>query len=792
MCKKAMLDTADQQNIQTENLVAAPSKLIDLLFSFQRSIHNFRINNKDFEERNLNILNDLEDYIRTQFRSLELPFYSPTCAAIAAQNAHNTSEEINNCDSLELDANISHESHYILRDEIEKIQQNNINGGQADDPEVIDHCNTGACSEQHTLNSSKVRPFSQTAAFYVPHKLEDDIFHFSPSQEQWSDFKEFLRVVKSSKAVDSGVCKITIPGAGVFREENSSFPTGSAYRTQIRTNGTIAINLTLNDAAPLSSLVDDISNLTTQEAVDLFEKRIKQRSGLKDTRYCSDINAKCANERSRLGLPLISPIWPLRGDNLARTRARVPGLHFPYAYKANASFGAVFAAHKEDYDLFSINHLYRHRKVWIVIPPSAANLLESVFRESVSAIRLSHCAQFIRHYASYLRPEVLDRWNVPYKIVQQNAGEAMLIFPKTYHQGFSVGETVAEAVNYADDDWDPESYAACEPDTCPSGLIDRGLMAIRNPDEDQESASEKESDDNKDQSEGEAAQGDLVGNSRSRLIERQGRGYGGEGVKRKAVKELPIANKRNRNTHRSYRDNIVALKESGRKDVTKVLEEVTSRPTIDGITVYRDIIDLLEKNNIDYDDSRILTLVRLFYAIASPDAICQLHNACQFIRQGLFEVIESTNGILGAIKALDRLDANSHTISIAKRFYLVALSVKRFELQTSLAEPSVTCAKQNSSDELFGRSDTLALTHLMAEAYPHLKPTRACKTQGKDEYGVKHKLMKERLLNGQKWSRLSEAFAPGILALVPTQGEYRVSNKEYARFFWLTILINLD
>ena len=123
-------------------------------------------------------------------------------------------------------------------------------------------------------------------------------------------------------------------------------------------------------------------------------------------------------------------------------------------------------------------------------------------------------------------------------------------------------------------------------------------------------------------------------------------------------------------------------------------------------------------------------------------------------------------------------------VSIAKRFRLAALSTKRFKIRENVSGRPIRLATktiQKTRDAVFGRNDSLALADLLADAYPQLKPTRFRDTKGKDEYGKKLKTLKERLASGQKWSKLSEEFASGILALVPTQGEYHVSNREYVK-----------
>lgn len=213
-------------------------------------------------------------------------------------------------------------------------------------------------------------------------------------------------------------------------------------------------------------------------------------------------------------------------------------------------------------------------------------------------------------------------------------------------------------------------------------------------------------------------------------------------------------------------------------ETLQVLDEVTSRPTILVVTIIGRLATLQAEDDTAYDDTRISTLVRLFYAIASPDAIYQFRDAFCAFRQGRFQIAEAKDDILRTIRALDRLEVNNHIISTMRRLYLVSLSAKRLELQKSLLDWPNAQVVLETDNIGFGRKDSLVLDHIMAEAYPQLKRTRTCQTQGKDEYGKKRRTLSNRLLNGQKWSRLSEAFAPGILAMIPTQCEYNVSSRE--------------
>ncbi|KAJ6789635.1 hypothetical protein PWT90_10887 [Aphanocladium album] len=174
-------------------------------------------------------------------------------------------------------------------------------------------------------------------------------------------------------------------------------------------------------------------------------------------RYRPDVPAWNSEQRLEAGVPPNwSPIHPLRGDMLDRTKAVVPGIHTPYVYESAPHFGATFQIHAEDYRLLSLNHLYRGRKIWIVVPCTAIDVAEQALGRGADG-----CSQFMRHRAEFFFPEKLDKLGIPYRIVDQRPGETIVILPDAYHQGYSTGYTLAEAKNYADDEWSTETYKPC-------------------------------------------------------------------------------------------------------------------------------------------------------------------------------------------------------------------------------------------------------------------------------------------------------------------------------------------
>jgi hypothetical protein len=54
----------------------------------------------------------------------------------------------------------------------------------------------------------------------------------------------------------------------------------------------------------------------------------------------------------------------------------------------------------------------------------------------------------------------------------------VVIFPNTYHQGFSTGSTLAEAINHGPDGWSIQGYSECLP-TCPGFPIPNAEMEFR-------------------------------------------------------------------------------------------------------------------------------------------------------------------------------------------------------------------------------------------------------------------------------------------------------------------------
>lgn len=199
--------------------------------------------------------------------------------------------------------------------------------------------------------------------------------------------------------------------------------------------------------------------------------------------YRTDIPAATAGERAAAGLPSRSPIWPLAGNRLDDTIVQgIGGIHGAYMYEAAAPRdggrrpGAVFGWHIEDVGLLAFNYLHAGHKVWMCVSEAHAAAAEAEFRAVLEenpvrglALRGPLCEQWLKHASLFCATGLRER-GVPVAFVGQATGQVVVTFPRTMHAGFSTSYTLAEAVNYADDDdgWVLAGYRDCSA-RCHSG-----------------------------------------------------------------------------------------------------------------------------------------------------------------------------------------------------------------------------------------------------------------------------------------------------------------------------------
>lgn len=286
----------------------------------------------------------------------------------------------------------------------------------------------------------------------------EGVLRLKPTADQWADFPAILHFAKHHGALNDGCFKVILPAElqDPVPEKPQQVVSCNAYRPKRLKNNFWRVDVSPAQGTYSSEELATDFTQSTQAALQklkkLFCKNIDRR--IRDVRYRADVPAWTKEQRRRAGVPERSPVHPLKGDELDFSHAIIPGIHTPYVYESAAPFGATFQIHAEDFKLISLNHLYKGRKIWIVIPSTSIDDAEIAFGRK-------KCAQFMRHRAEFIFPDKLRQLKVPHRIVDQRPGETVVILPDAYHQGFSTGYTLAEAKNYADADWKIDEYEPC-------------------------------------------------------------------------------------------------------------------------------------------------------------------------------------------------------------------------------------------------------------------------------------------------------------------------------------------
>jgi [histone H3]-trimethyl-L-lysine9/36 demethylase len=335
---------------------------------------------------------------------------------------------------------------------------------------------------------------------HIPHDTVDGIIRLHPeSMEQCRDFPVLIDCARQLGADNVGVFKFVFPQdmSKLCEFFDMEYDRVSFYKSHPQKDRTIYI---ARHEGPSVIKMDcsAVKEVDIDEHIRQFEHRLRRPSELRDVRYCTDIDARTPRQRKKIGLPEESPIWPAKGDQLERTKYIIPGLHRPYGYKSGPEPGAPFVCHIEDCNLPSINALYSSKKIWIVVAPHDATRLETKFQ--AASHHKKTCAQAVRHFSRYIPRSELESWEVSYKVFSQVVNEVVFVFPEAYHQGFSTGSTLAEAMNYAPLGWSISGYRECSA-KCPHSIPNAKLEFLSNSEEQQEEEKEEEEEEEKEKEE---------------------------------------------------------------------------------------------------------------------------------------------------------------------------------------------------------------------------------------------------------------------------------------------------
>ena len=217
------------------------------------------------------------------------------------------------------------------------------------------------------------------------------------------------------------------------------------------------------------------------------------------------------------------------------------------------------------------------------------------------------------------------------------------------------------------------------------------------------------------------------------------------------------------------------------KKTSSYLRGIVSGAQVDPLTIHNMLQNQNLERDLGFEQARVLYLTKIFYAIGSPDVFGQLCDACSSVRQGVFQLADEPKGVDETMKALDRLEGTQHLAYISRRYLLSSLARKHRDLgHLTVTSDRPRRVKRNPPSDIdtnirLQRADEVALAKLITETWPDLKVTPA---RSDSEYNRKKSSLRERLKAGRKWLMMVEKFDVGILALVPTHGDYDISNRE--------------
>ncbi|DBA03507.1 TPA: hypothetical protein N0F65_011408 [Lagenidium giganteum] len=301
-----------------------------------------------------------------------------------------------------------------------------------------------------------------------------------PTPEEFASFPKYIREVVEPQCAHVGVCKV-VPPAGWFTREYASLdcmvqkPVSQhvagkkgVFRVDLVERKSMAVD-EFKALAAASDCSAPAPGSSLEEIERQFWKSLRQT--MDAPTYGADIVGSLFPTHDACA-------WNLNSLNTILRRIDLAGITRPMLY-----FGmwrAMFAFHKEDMDLYSINYLHTGRpKFWYTIPASAATKFERAALAMFPGMD-DTCSQFLRHKTCMISPARLKEYDVPFTRVLQEPGEFVITFPACYHGGFNLGFNIAEAVNFASLKWIPFGLEAkickCTPD---SVQIDMDELLVR-------------------------------------------------------------------------------------------------------------------------------------------------------------------------------------------------------------------------------------------------------------------------------------------------------------------------
>ncbi|XP_076331157.1 lysine-specific demethylase 5A-like isoform X4 [Tachypleus tridentatus] len=141
----------------------------------------------------------------------------------------------------------------------------------------------------------------------------------------------------------------------------------------------------------------------------------------------------------------------LENSILKHINADINGMKIPWVYVGMCF--ATFCWHNEDHWSYSINYLHwGEPKTWYGVPGDKAEEFENAMKSAAPELFETQ-PDLLHQLVTIMNPNILMASDVPIYRLDQQAGEFVLTFPRSYHAGFNQGYNFAEAVNFCPADW---------------------------------------------------------------------------------------------------------------------------------------------------------------------------------------------------------------------------------------------------------------------------------------------------------------------------------------------------
>ncbi|KAK5461849.1 hypothetical protein LTR55_011903, partial [Exophiala xenobiotica] len=332
---------------------------------------------------------------------------------------------------------------------------------------------------QSDTSTQSVSEIPRNPNITISYRVEQGVVVLVPvNMEQCRDMPFLFAQAEALGARETGVFKYVLPsdlelGAHAVPRITTRM---SKFGSRLGPDDIFHISRTEDPETPE---ISETSFTPTEpdELSEMLERRLADPEAISKMRYCTDLPAQTAEARRQLGLPAESPIWPLKSNMLDCTKYRVPGLHWPYGY-VSGDDGSLFVIHREDGKLPSLNVLhYGREKLWYVVARKDGYLVEN-------EVKRGKCEQKVRHASRWIPRSKLRAIGASFVTFVQRAREVVVVWGDSYHQGGTVGPTVAEAVNYGGPGWSIEGYSECSPN-CDGYPIPNAFLEFRSPNEPQ-------------------------------------------------------------------------------------------------------------------------------------------------------------------------------------------------------------------------------------------------------------------------------------------------------------------